>query len=301
MRKCLFPILMVLLLMGCDKDYMYQFNSFHPKMTVNAEISPQEGLVVQVSHAVTPNIQFANTEQFWIKDASVRIFESGQLLGNLVYVGRSLYRPNFHLDVKIDASYYIEVSHHQYGIIKSSEVTIPAMPLVDSTIITLLERKSINNRPLYGIKFFLQDRKNAEDYYLIRATIHSPKTTHYGFLDLVTKNDELKKTCEVINDYALFFIRDNCFEGQRILLDFEAELREIQIPGGDISDKIPAELIEMRIYNITEDYFLYQRTGNIPEDFSLAFSDPEPLHSNMVGGYGIFKAFNYAKYVFAVR
>lgn len=286
---------------SCDKDYKYTFDGFEPKMTVNAEISPQEGLVVQVSHAIAPNAQVVPPEQLWIADASVVVFEEDQLLGSLSYQGQGLYKPSFGLQPKPGLSYRLEVRQKTYGLAKSASVSVPLAPKVENASIALLDRKSINNLPLYAIRFTLQD-ENVVNFYKAQAIFHSRLTsaTTQPFVEL--HDDKLRELCEALNAVHPLYLKDVCFNGQRVLFDFEVELRDVSFSKalGEV-DYFPTDFIETRLYSVTEDYFLYQRTGNIPEDFSLAFSDPEPLHSNIQGGYGIFKAFNYAKYVFAIR
>lgn len=288
-------------LFSCDKEYEYTFDKFEPKMTVNAEISPQEGLTVQVSHAITPNAQEVRPEQLWIADAVVEIFEGDQALGSLTYQGQGLYKPAFDLQPKPGLSYRLEVRQGTYGLVKSQAVSVPLTPKIENANITLLDRKSINNLPLYAIRFSVEDEK-AVNFYKAQAIFRSRLTssTEQPFVKL--HDDKLEELCEAINARQPLYLKDVCFNGQKVLFDFEIELRDISLLSetGDRT-RYPVDFIETRLYSVTEDYYLYQRTGNIPEDFSLAFSDPEPLHSNMVGGYGIFKAFNYEKYVFAIR
>jgi Domain of unknown function (DUF4249) len=286
---------------SCDKDYEYSFDGFEPKMTVNAEISPQEGLLVQVSHASAPSGDLVPIEQLWITDAKVVVFEEDQLLGSLSYQGQGLYKPAFDLQPKPGLSYRLEVRHGTNGLVKSESVIVPLAPKIENAHIALLDRKSINNLPLYAIRFTLEDEKVA-NFYKVQAIGRSRLTaaTVQPFVEL--HDDKLRELCEAINARQSLYLKDICFNGQKILFDFEIELRDVTlVKGAGDFEKFPTDFIETRLYSITEDYFLYQRTGNIPEDFSLAFSDPEPLHSNMVGGYGIFKAFNYAKYIFAIR
>lgn len=305
MKKHVFVISFLLYLgfalFSCEKDYKYTFDGFEPKMTVNAEISPQEGLTVQVSHAVAPNAGVVPLEKLWIADALVEVFEEDQLLGSLRHQGQGLYKPTFDLQPKPGLSYRLEVRQETYGLVKSQPVIVPLAPKIESASIALLDRKSINNKPLYAIRFTLEDEK-AVDFYKVQAIGRSRFTTAIGLLDVELHDDKLRELCEAISAGPPVHLKDACFNGQRVSFDFEIELREIslrQVTGED--KRYPIDFIETRLYSVTEDYFLYQRTGNIPEGFSLAFSDPEPLHSNMIGGYGIFKAFNYGKYIFPIR
>jgi hypothetical protein len=286
---------------SCDKDYKYTFDGFEPKMTVNAEISPQEGLVVQVSHASPPSGELVPIEQLWITDAKVEVFEEDQLLGSLSYQGQGLYKPAFGLQPKPGLSYRLEVRQKTYGLVKSASVSVPLAPKVENAHIALLDRKSINNLPLYAIRFTLEDEK-VVNFYKVQAIGRSRLTAAIVQPFVELHDDKFSELCEAINARQSLYLKDVCFNGQKVLFDFEIEIRDVTLvkESGDF-ERFPTDFIETRLYSVTEDYFLYQRTGNIPEDFSLAFSDPEPLHSNIQGGYGIFKAFNYAKYVFAIR
>lgn len=286
---------------SCDKDYEYTFDGFEPKMTVNAEISPQEGLVVQVSHASPPSGELVPIEQLWITDAKVEVFEEDQLLGSLSYQGQGLYKPAFGLQPKPGLSYRLEVRQKTYGLVKSASVSVPLAPKVENAHIALLDRKSINNLPLYAIRFTLEDEK-VVNFYKVQAIGRSRLTAAIVQPFVELHDDKFSELCEAINARQPLYLKDVCFNGQKVLFDFEIEIRDVTLvkESGDF-ERFPTDFIETRLYSVTEDYYLYQRTGNIPEDFSLAFSDPEPLHSNIQGGYGIFKAFNYAKYVFAIR
>ena len=69
-------------------------------MVVNAVISPQEGLKVQVSQAIPPNEPYSAVEKYWVEDAKIQIFESNTMLGDLKYRGQGLYTPTFDLKAK---------------------------------------------------------------------------------------------------------------------------------------------------------------------------------------------------------
>ena len=271
-------------------------------MVVNAVLSPQEGLKVQISHAIPPNEQLSAVEKYWIEDARVQIFESNTLLGELKYRGQSLYTPTFDVNAIPGVSYHLEISHAKYGKVKSSQVIIPSAPSVTTIKVQKLDKKSVNGRPVYSINLAIEDPLEP-NFYLLNSSLSSAQTTTKGSLDFLLRDRKAYELCEFIDqNIREVFFQDICFKGQTISLSFEAELPPIYEEQKDNSLKIiEPTIMEIRVCSITEAHYLYRKTGNVPDDFSLAFSDPEPLHSNMVGGYGLFKALNYKKYIFSVQ
>jgi Domain of unknown function (DUF4249) len=271
-------------------------------MVVNAVISPQEGLKVQVSHAIPPNEPYSAVEKYWVGDAKIQIFESDTVLGDLKYRGQGLYTPTFDLKATPGSSYHLEISHAKYGEAKSSEVIIPNA-LSNTTIkVQKLDKKSVNGRPLYSINLAMEDPLEP-NFYLLNSSLISPQTTAKSSFDFILRDRKAYELCEFVDQSIReVFFQDICFKGQSISLPFEAELPTIYEEQKDNSSKkIEPTMMEIRVCSITEAHYLYRKTGNVPDDFSLAFSDPEPLYSNMQGGYGLFKAINYKKYSFSIR
>lgn len=295
-------VLLMLLFCSCEKDYFYSFKDFVPRMVVNAVISPQDGLVVQVSHAIPPNEPLSSVEKYWIKDARVQIFQSDTLLGELMYKGESLYMPNFDLKAIPGFLYHIEITHANYGKVKSLPVIIPSAPSVTALNVQKLDKQSVNGRPTYRVILAMEDPMEP-NFYLLTSSLISMQTAAKASFDFLLQDRKAYELCEFIDQNIRdVFFQDICFKGRSISLPFEAELPPIYEEQKDNSIKnFEPTRIEIRFCSITEAHYLYRKTGNVPDDFSLAFSDPEPLYSNMQGGYGLFKAINYAKYVFAVR
>ena len=284
---------------SCDKDIAYKFDSFQPKMVVNAHLSPQKGILVQVSRSIPPN-EDVSKNKIWINDAVVKLYEDGVFLLNLPSKKDGLYEAvAAEFNPSIGRLYSLQIEHPEFGKMSSEAISIPPPAIILSSKLERSPNLSINNDPQVRWQVQIKDPLEKNGGYL---TLINLKYSGNGYTETPNNakllNTKIGQFCELFFTYdnRLLF-KNECFKGQEVELTFEFD---VSAKIGPIGQRFTPDQLELKLYSVDETFYEYHRTQNRPEDFELAFSDPEPLFTNMKGGYGIFLAFNYAEFSFPV-
>lgn len=299
MVKPIYVFFLLIIASSCDKDIEYKFDDFQAQMVVNAFISPQEGIQVQVSRSIPPNQDVLKT-RIWINDAKVSLYLNEQFVMQVPFQKNGIYASPIE-DLKPNQSnkYHIVVEHPEFGAVKSEAILIPLEPIVLSSALEPSPNLSINGDPQLRWALRLKDGSIEEAAYLTVINLKDSRNAYSEAPPNITLlNLKVGQFCDLVYTYGnnLLF-KNECIRGQEVDLSFEFD-----VPNriGGIGQKFTPDSIECKIYTVPKDFYEYYRTQNRPEDFELAFSDPEPLFTNMQGGYGVFLALNYTKFNFPV-
>lgn len=299
MIKPIYIFFLLIIASSCDKDIEYKFEDFQAQMVVNAFISPQEGIQVQVSRSIPPNQDVLKTK-IWINNAKVSLYLNEQFIMQVPFQKNGIYESPIE-DLNPDQSnkYHIVVEHPEFGTVNSEAILIPLEPIVLSSTLEPSPNLGINGDPQLRWALRLKDSSTEEGAYLTVINLKDSRNAYSESPPNITLlNIKIGQFCDLVYTYGnnLLF-KNECVRGQEVDLTFEFD-----VPNriGGIGQNFTPDLIECKIYTVSKDFYEYYRTQNRPEDFELAFSDPEPLFTNMKGGYGVFLAFNYAEFSFPV-
>ncbi|AEE51726.1 DUF4249 domain-containing protein [Haliscomenobacter hydrossis] len=299
MKYNIIPYVILFFFCSCDKDIAYKFDSFQPKMVVNANLSPQDGILVQVSRSIPPN-EDVSKNKIWINDAVVKLYEDGTLLRTLPFKKDGLYGAvATEFNPSIGHLYSLQIEHPEFGEMSSEAISIPPPPIILSSKVERSPNLSINNDPQVRWQVHLKDPLENNGGYLSVITIKSSQNAYSESpYNSTLLNTKIGQFCELFFTYGnRLLFKNECFKGQEVELTFEFD---VSATIGPIGQRYTPDQLELKLYSIDETLYEYYRTQNRPEDFELAFSDPEPLYSNMEGGYGVFLAFNYLSYSFPI-
>jgi hypothetical protein len=299
MIKPIYIFFLLIIASSCEKDIEYKFKNFQAQMVVNAFISPQEGIQVQVSSSIPPN-QDVPKPKIWVNNAKVSLYLNEQFFMQVPFQKSGIYTsPIENLNPDQSNKYHIVVEHPEFGTITSEAISIPSGPIGLSSTLESSTNLGLNGDPQLRWVFRLKDTSTAEGAYLTVINLNDSKNAYSESPPNITLlNIKIGQFCDLIYTYGNHLLLNNeCIRGQEVDLTFEFD-----VPNriGGIGQNFTPDLIECKFYAVSKDFYEYYRTQNRPEDFELAFSDPEPLFTNMKGGYGVFLAFNYAEFSFPI-
>lgn len=299
MIKNILIFFLLVISLSCDKDIEYKFDAFQTQMVVNAFISPQEGIQVQVSKSTPPNQDVPKTK-IWINDAMVSLYKNGQFLMQVPFQKNGIYQSSVeNLETDQANFYHIVVEHMEFGTVNSEAISLTSAPTIINSAFKPSPNLSINGDPQVRWALRLQGSMKAEGAYLVVINLKSsPNEYRESPPNSKLLNVKIDQFCDLIYTYGNnILFKNDCILGEEVELTFEFD-----VPNriGGIGQHYTPDLIECKIYSVSQDFYEYYQTQNRPEDFELAFSDPEPLFTNMSSGYGIFLAFNYMGFNFPI-
>lgn len=106
--------------------------------------------------------------------------------------------------------------------------------------------------------------------------------TYYPDTGFPTYTESIDPVAVDSYDYNALLISDDSFDGE------EREIR-FSFYRWNLSDGDPYDRVKLRWRNVTEDYYLFQRTLlNYEENRDNPFASPAQVHSNFEDGFGIF-------------
>ena len=277
----------VTLLISCEKELTYSGKGSAPVLVLNSILVNHEPFSVNISRSVFFLSNQGETSSA-ISDATVSLTNTstGEVFELTSGVNGEYMFP---FDVTPNTGYKIVISHPKYPTISSELITVGDIVLddVDTSSVELnsfeRERRSIfkfNDLP--GDNKYLAVFRQAIIYPSIMDTIFE---YGYGYsIDAAVDNEATNVSGDVSFEPRVFFT-DATFANQ--YKNFT--LKNLVFNYGDTTDII----YNYTLLNVTEDTYKYFKS--VPKNMEVSeLSDPSKVHTNIVGGFGIFGSISYS-------
>lgn len=277
----------VTLLISCEKELTYSGKGSAPVLVLNSILVNHEPFTVNISRSVFFLSNQGETSSA-ISDATVTLTNTstGEVFELTSGVNGEYVFP---FDVTPNTGYKIVVTHPKYPTISSELITVGDIVLddVDTSSVELnsfeRERRSIfkfNDLP--GDNKYLAVFQQAIIYPSIMDTIFE---YGYGYsIDAAVDNEATNVSGDVSFEPRVFFT-DATFANQ--YKNFT--LKNLVFNYGDTTDII----YNYTLLNVTEDTYKYFKS--VPKNMEVSeLSDPSKVHTNIVGGFGIFGSISYS-------
>jgi hypothetical protein len=270
-----YTLILPFFLFSCETVIELDLPGHKPQLVINSVISPDSLFTVDISASQSPLVN-GSYEQ--LTDATVQVYQSGQLLYNLNHVGSGIYKA----DYKPQALQYYELRVSSPGLsdVKAQNF-IPAAPLL-----TDLRTSKVLYTADYGatrtLLFTLDEAASQENYYLIQA--YTPDTSYVDrtpYKRTVSLNFVSPIEAEFTME-ARYFFSDKLINGKQTRFTLSI-------------DDVPNRTIYLHVAQISKEYYEYARTLNkqaAGDDFGKT---PTPVANNIQGGMGLFGGYNAAK------
>ncbi len=288
MKRPLSSVLLLLILLSlssaCEKVLDYDLSYPGPTLSMDTRIFARDSISVLIS---TTSRAIGSQRPGIPDDCVVQLYEDDVLRAELQPYFVATYEnplngritPIYKYATTLTASananrtYRLEVSKDGYPPI-SGETTMPQPPEAQRIFFD-------HSNSVYRVQ--ITDIPNEDNWYMLRT--RSINIENSLIVPFTTKDPTLEVFELEINEGQLptrlktfvGYLTDTRFKnGQKIL--------EIEIP--PIEDRETTALV-LEVINITEDYYLFEKSLSGFETYDDFFSEPVQVHSNVENGYGI--------------
>lgn len=275
--------ILLVLATACDEDQFtnvveIDIPEHTPLPAVSASFNNQDTSIqvfVSKSQAITGNAEFEV-----VKDADVRIFKNGTLWQEPTFVDtlNKYSTANLPAIGNDNATYRLEVDVPGFETVSASQIMPSSVSISDLNVVENGTINSFGERS-HEITLNITDTGNEKNYYAIEIIyIGTDFEGNPDIYDLYfDSSDPL-----IEYGYKYMLLDDATFDGQTYNLNAAAEAWTIE-------SFEPGDIVMVRIYNLTKDDFLYNRTYSLYQDADgNPFAEPVVVHQNVENGYGIF-------------
>ena len=311
-RISIFVFLLVLL-SSCDREIDFDFPDVEPAIVINSIITPESPISVNIS-AVMPIAEDSYTvvydtvaigtiyslhvpkPKYCIEDASVLIYEDGELLCSLEYDEDGYYVSEKY--PKVGSTYILVVNAPGYKECKAT-TTLYNMPVLSN--MSFRDTVSVDQEgyPLSKLSFTIKDNDSNHNFYEMSCRAVSDKYDveyEWIYFNKSRNTDKvlIQSECLPFNERVLLFTDDYFSNGSYNLDVIYNYNPYVAMAKYDL---------EITVKTVSESYYKYRRSRimqeyqeeSLFEDFAngeTLSSIPVDIYSNIENGYGIFASYS---------
>jgi hypothetical protein len=286
--------LLMILVLGnsCIKTLNDQLPEMEPKLVVNAAISPDSILTVNISQSVPVLNNESSDNAPFVSGAAINFYEDGQYLFQLSETENGYYKKPDFTPVP-DHSYQIEIEKQGFQKVKAV-TTIPATVLIDSfdTTVTIDDYGDYQDI-LIKCKLKYTDDVAAENYYAVECYSTYFNEDNEKFVEkqyiYVDENEEYFYD----KPYGELLWTDKLTNGQTVTIKFTLyPYYGYYSPEGNedrsVKYTIYFKSLEENYYKYKKSLYLYYENGGGDDPFT----EPVLIYTNVEDGLGIFGGCN---------
>ncbi len=187
----------------------------------------------------------------------------------------------------------VTVDHPDFSPI-SAEAVVPSTPEVGDIVYKVDATKDFDGYDLDELTVELTDHPGEENFYLVSAYLQTDDTLH--FRSPFTDRDTF-----IVRTRQIYLGGDNLIVeeayGDRVVFNdhsFEGQKNKVRIMSyGFGSSSTPDSLVTVVVTAISHDRYLFEKSlGRIWFNDDNPFVEPDNVHSNIEGGFGVFSIEN---------
>lgn len=297
MKKLFFlSIVTVLGSISCTKNLDLNLDFETEEIVLNALFAADEPITVFVGKTAKP-VGDIDLLSLIVADADVVLFVNEQAFDTLVHDNNGVYySPKDHIAMA-GYSYRLEVSAPGFRSVTTSSEKIPEKPIVDSIVTVKNAIKSTLNsdNPTLLLSWFANNLTENE-YLSIKVDAITGGEDVAINVWLVNQLDEVNADCAF--DYDDISIDLSCLNPSENQIDVGLETRG-NLQNDSSSEIVDIEEISITLSAINRGFFEHVKSDLDLEDIELAFFEPVPTYSNIIGGRGIFATTN--RHTFTIK
>ncbi len=297
--------LIISIFFACSEDHFVTIQDIElpehePVLGITAHLdTPINGMFPTFHINVAGSIGIIESEESkYLDNMEVHLFNSnGSSLGldkiqsNLYYIPLS--NNNYHFPLTPFEEYTLKVSHPEYPSIQATQ-KMPPKPEIQNASFKEKEVPIVFGKENYDlIRFDIRDKANETNYYGFKITYFLGNNNTTNSYSSEVFYETLSPLFEQGYRFPLL-LSDEHFNGdiQTVNLIVSPDYSR------DEYNNVEETLIhvELEVFNLTEDYFRYETSlQRRYQNEGNPFAEPNPIHSNIEGGFGIFTLFNGVK------
>lgn len=298
--------LVVFMLIACSKEISFKESEFKKMLVVNGLICPDSLISVNVRRTSS----ILSTENLIVENADVILFKNNVAVDTLLYHDQGNYLSANHY-ASAGNIYSVTVKSSGYPDVYAVDTVPNATSILDGTIVSGNTFDEYGD-PHFDYEIMINDspEKNYYELFLIRQQFPNKFTTSYFIsfqIEPVIADPVLRAESDLDYSPFTFLFSDKLFNGQKY---FMKNKFMSAATGGNFAERFaPEPEVNYAILRtVSRNYFNYrklwlrhyrnQQIGNkVEEPLSTTLvGNPIPMYSNIVGGYGIFAAYNQTYY-----
>lgn len=244
-------------LMSCSEDFFNKaidldIDDNVSKLATTALLGSEENLIM-VSYTSNP---LDNNDDNQIVENAVVTLSNSDAIFTIQY---DFYQPDININFIPNTSYTLNIEAPNFQTVSSKQIYPEPVEILEASLIEKVFTIKINDDP------------SKANYYLLKLETSISEVP----LDPYSSFSDTSSTC---GNCVIF--SDETFDGEE---GFEISTNLIISSDNSIHKAV--------LYNITEDYYRYDRTLKLNENEN-PFSEPVILHRNFENGYGVFALSN---------
>jgi hypothetical protein len=249
---------------------------------INGYISPNEGARIKITHSINPVGNYLISDSLLVKDASAALYENGEKLIDLKYVGKGFYGlpKSPHIELIAGHKYTLLVQSEQYGNAYSDEIIIPEQ--VQISDFTFAEIGEVND---YGSEnglftFSISEPNIKSSYFAIGVVAKNDEPLYFARYPRI-ESENYFESCETSIVGMNIYSNECGFTNQVHQFNFDIKYTE------DGYSSIYYQPLTIKIGTVSRDLYDYAKSYNQLEGMELGFAEPSILKSNINEGYGL--------------
>lgn len=272
--KHILPLLLCLpfLLNSCETVVELELPEHIPQLVINAVINPDSLFTVDVSASRSA---FSNDTYQQIDDATVQVYQAGQILFDLQHVGNGVYKA----DRKPEALQHYELQVSAPGLPGASATSyIPVAPHIREVKASKAPQDP-DNGPSMNLSLLLEDTPEQENFYYIQAY---RQDTSYLNKRLYDRYISIDFTAPIEQEFTMewrYFFSDKLFNGKPLHLALNLE-------------NSPEKTTYVQVAHISKEYYEYARTLQKQAGRDDFGNFPTQVTNNIRNGFGLFAGYN---------
>ncbi len=303
-------VFLLALLSSCNREIHFDFPDVEPAIVINSIITPESSISVSISAVMpiaeesytvvndtdaTGNIHFLHVPKpkYCIEDATVLIYEDGELFCSLEYDGEGYYISDKY--PKVGSTYTIVVNAPGYKECKAT-TTLYNMPVLSNR--SFRDTVSVDQEgfPLSKLSFTITDNNPNHNFYEMSCRAVSDKYDVDIYFNKSRNTDKALAQSEcLLFDNSVLLFTDKYFSNGSYNLDVIYNYSPyVAMPKYDL---------EITVKTISESYYEYRRSRimqeyqeeglfeNLANGETLS-SIPVDIYSNIENGFGIFASYS---------
>jgi len=274
-------------LSSCFKELDFNLDFEGEKIVVRGTISPQDGVLIQVSRTLNPEgTYFLDSLDIFLDNAIVKLYENDTFLQQITYSGENGFYRNETLNLKMEMDYHLTVEAEGFPSVSTKKISIPQLPKTTFNLISESEDE-------VRIDIDLNDDSKTSYYQLIADGIYRGEIIElYAYFIGSYEQWEICGLVESSFSRGLH-IPDDCFKDKIFLLPTAIQTVYFQPPSDSSAfiESVKIEELTIKFRSIIKERYDFVLSTNVPEDVDNAFREPPITFSNIIGGHGYFSAY----------
>lgn len=276
------PILLLIatLMAACTKEVDMIMPFEGEQLVVNGLLAPEQVITVSVSR--TAPVVGPIQNDLAVENATVSLFQKDQLVEELQHTGGGAYTSPSEFAPQVGQTYHFVIERADGEKLVTGHQTVPSVPVVADL------------RYQAGAVLPLNDSSKAGGLYLtvvdtLPQGFYAVDVRGFRFAEEVAINvwalnetEEVASACGFVGGDDTFDFSKSCFADNVYRAQYGVETT-----GFLKGEEVDCTRLEVSVAKISEDYYQYLETSVQPEGIDLAFTEPQVVFSNVLGGYGI--------------